>query len=182
MPARPRSRSLNLALALFALAATLLAVMLATMLRPGGNTGSSAPTPLSMARPGPRIDATADAQARRMRSVTRQLANELSAAARCDARQTPHRFSLCVPCATRGRRAGVRKSSVPTYRIEALARRKQASRPGDGEYRRTLVMSASRLLRAARGTPLAGRQPPARVPETNGPAPPLDPGWLCLSH
>jgi hypothetical protein len=112
MPARTRSRPLNVALALLALAATLPAVMLVAELRTGGNAASNAPIPVSMARPSPRVDATADAEARQMRSATRRLANELSAAARCDPRQTPHRFSLCVTPALRHAGIGGRTTAM----------------------------------------------------------------------
>jgi hypothetical protein len=112
MPARTRSRPLNLAVALLVLAAAPSAVMLAASLRTGGKAASSAPVSVSMPRPGPRIDATADAEARQMRSATRGLASELSAAARCDAGQTPHRFSLCVIPALRHAGIGGRTTAM----------------------------------------------------------------------
>jgi hypothetical protein len=112
VPAPTRSGPLSLALVLFVLAATLLTGMLASVLPPADDKPPIAPPALSMARPGPRIDATADAEARRMRSATRQLANELSAAARCDARQAPHRFSLCVIPALRHAGIGGRTTAM----------------------------------------------------------------------
>jgi hypothetical protein len=112
MPARSRSRPLNPALALPVLAATLLAVTVVAVLRTSGNGASHTPIPLSMARLGPRIDGAADAQARRMRFATRLLANELSAASRCNTRQTPHRFSLCVIPALRHAGIGGRTSAM----------------------------------------------------------------------
>jgi hypothetical protein len=135
---------------LFVLAATLITVMLATVLRPGGNAGSNAPTPLSMARPGPRIDATADAEARQMRSATRQLANELSAAARCDAGQAPHRFSLCVIPALRHAGIGGRTTAfllrgitaaVPTGRCRNYLFALQAANDASADNARWLYAS-----------------------------------------
>jgi hypothetical protein len=182
MPARTRSRPLNVALALLALAATLPAVMLVAELRTGGNAASNAPIALSMARPGPRVDATADAEARQMRSATRGLANELSAAARCDARQTPHRFSLCVIPALRHAGIGGRTTAmllrgvtaaVPTGRCRNYLFGLQAAndasadnarwllpllyqgQPGHHHHKMVaqLVLSARMLHRAARAAP-----------------------------
>lgn len=195
MLARTRSRPLILALALLVLVPALLAVVLAAVPRRGASAVSNAPIPLSMGRPGPRIDATTDAEARQMRSATRRLANELSAAARCDARRTPHRFSRCVTPALRHAGIGGRTTAmllrgvtagVPTGRCRNYLFGLQAANDASADNARWLLpflyaaqpghhhrhmvsqlaLNARMLLRALRAAPADTCSPAGHGPAT----------------
>jgi hypothetical protein len=92
-------------------AAVLLAVAVAVALGPHGQAPPASQT-LSIARPGARADATSAAEARQMRRATRQLAGELTEAARCDVRQTSRRFAACVTPAMRHAGIGGRTTAM----------------------------------------------------------------------
>jgi hypothetical protein len=112
MPANKRSRALTAALASLTAAAALVALALGVAPLPGGHAAPRAPIAPSTTQPRARIDATTDAEARQMRHATRHLANELDAAARCDARRPPQRFAPCVAPALRHAGIGGRTTAI----------------------------------------------------------------------
>jgi hypothetical protein len=112
MPANKRSRGPTAALALLTATPALAAVALGAAPVPGGHAAPQAPIAQSTAQPRARIDATTDAEARQMRHATHRLANELDAAARCDARRPPQRFAPCVAPALRHAGIGGRTTAI----------------------------------------------------------------------
>jgi hypothetical protein len=157
----------------------------------GPHGGASWPTPHAVSADGSKVDATSDAEARRLRGATQSLAAELSAAARCGT----GRFAACVAPALRhggigGRTtamlAGVVMADVPlgpcrTYLFGLQAANAAAGdqarwlhpllygpdrRRHQHEITRQVALAGGMLRRAARAgaggcTPAARRAPPA---------------------
>ncbi len=93
-------------------AVVLVAVALVVGLRPDDPGSTTRSTSALTAGPRAGVDATSEAEARQLRRATRRLAEELDAAARCDAREPRHRFAACVGPALRHAGMGGRTTAM----------------------------------------------------------------------
>jgi hypothetical protein len=100
-----------------------LAVLVAVGVAIGFKLESGASPPAAPARhaaiPGPRLDATSDAEARRMWHVTMTLARRLAAATRCDPSDAPTRYATCVVPALRQAGIGGRMAATALHVVIA---------------------------------------------------------------
>jgi hypothetical protein len=84
-----------------------------------------APSSASVVRPRLGLDATSDAEARRMRQATQRLAGELRVASECDPRRSWDAFQACVSPALQHTGVGGRGASMI---LDNLSRRVPAGR------------------------------------------------------
>jgi hypothetical protein len=139
---------------------------LAVGVAPRGDGDPPAAAPPAISRPGGRIDATSDAEARQMRRATRRLGAELSARARCDPRRPPARFAACVGPALRHGGIGGRTAAlllrgvlarVPAGRCRGYLFRLQAANNAAGDQARWLLPTLYEAGRRRRQRALAGQ-------------------------
>ncbi|MGZ6643506.1 MAG: hypothetical protein ACXVFT_16995 [Solirubrobacteraceae bacterium] len=130
------------------LGAALAAVALVVGFGARDDGSPAAPSTALLSGSDARLDATSDAEARLMRRATGRLAAELTAAARCDVRQTHRRFVACVAPALQHAGIGGRTAAtllrtvighVPSGRCRDYVLRLQAANAAVGDSAQWLL-------------------------------------------